>query len=370
MIKTTSSFRLEDILAKAYNQQILSKPEVIFLLSLKEKEKIAQLFHVAKSLRQRYFGSKVFLYSFIYFSTYCQNYCTFCSYRAPNTLCKRYRKTEEEIIEAACNSAESGVHLIDLTMGEDPFYHQRDRGFEFLVKLVERVKTETNLPVMISPGIVPKQVLIALAKAGADWYACYQETHNRQLFSQLRPNQSYDSRLLEKYFAKESGLLVEEGILTGVGESWVDVATSMEVMREIGAHQVRVMSFIPREGIPMSNWPSPPRIHEMIIIAVLRLLFPDRLIPASLDIDGIRGLRGRLEAGANVITSLVPPHTGLAGVCQAFLDIDDGYRTVRGVLPVLEKVGLRAATSEDYIQWVNNEKKSLIKKDVYDEVKK
>jgi len=37
------------------------------LLSLKEKEKIAQLFHVAKSLRQRYFGSKVFLYSFIYF---------------------------------------------------------------------------------------------------------------------------------------------------------------------------------------------------------------------------------------------------------------------------------------------------------------
>ena len=73
MAKTISSFKLEDVLEKAHDRQCLSKEETIFLLSLKEEEEINQLFHVARSLRQKYFGYKIFLYGFIYFSTYCRN---------------------------------------------------------------------------------------------------------------------------------------------------------------------------------------------------------------------------------------------------------------------------------------------------------
>ena len=73
----------------------------------------------------------------------------------------------------------------------------------------------------------------------------------------------------------------------------------------------------------------------MLTIAAMRLAMPDRFIPASLDVDGIAGLERRLEAGANVVTSIVPPTVGLAGVSQAELDIDEGYRTVHGVLPHL-----------------------------------
>ena len=361
MAKAISSLKLENVLQKAYDRQCLSKEETIFLLSLEEEEETNQLFHVARSLRQRYFGDKIFLYGFIYFSTYCRNQCAFCIYRASNSLCQRYRKSESETIDVARRLAESGVHLIDLTMGEDPLYYLHDDGFKSLVKLIGRVKEETGLPVMVSPGVVPKHVLVALADIGVDWYACYQETHNRQLFRYLRPNQSYDSRLEEKYFARELDLLVEEGILAGVGESRMDVVASMQAMRGLGAHQVRVMSFIPQRGSPMSSWPSPPRIYEMIIIAVLRLLFPDRLIPASLDIDGVEGLRERLKAGANVVTSLIPAHMGLAGVAQASLDIDGGYRTVKGVLPILEELGLGAAKVEDYCHWINRAKNGLVK---------
>lgn len=273
-------------------------------------------------------------------------------------------------MEIAQGLAESGVHLIDLTMGEDPFYYQQDDGFKSLVELIGKVKEETGLPVMVSPGVVPKRVLVALADMDIDWYACYQETHNRQLFRYLRPNQSYDSRLEEKYLARELGLLVEEGILAGVGESRIDVAASMQAMRDLGAYQVRVMSFIPQRGSPMSSWPSPPRIYEMIIIAVLRLLFPDRLIPASLDIDGVEGLQERLKAGANVVTSLIPAHMGLAGVAQASLDIDGGYRTVKGVLPVLEKLGLRVAKVEDYGHWIHRVKNGLVKQRICSGIEK
>ena len=75
----------------------------------------------------------------------------------------------------------------------------------------------------------------------------------------------------------------------------------------------------------------------------MRLAMPDRFIPASLDVDGIAGLERRLQAGANVVTSIVPPTVGLAGVSQAELDIDEGYRTVHRVLPHLERLGLRPA---------------------------
>ena len=73
-------------------------------------------------MRCREFGDGIFLYGFVYFSTYCRNDCNFCYYRSSNQLPERYRKSREEIIRTAVDLKESGVHLIDLTMGEDDYY--------------------------------------------------------------------------------------------------------------------------------------------------------------------------------------------------------------------------------------------------------
>lgn len=86
---------------------------------------------------------------------------------------------------------------------------------------------------------------------------------------------------------------------------------------------------------------------------------PDRLIPASLDVDGVEGLQARINAGANVITSLIPPQLGLAGVAQSTKDINEGYRTVQGIIPVLNQMGMRAASLEEYSCWILNEKEKL-----------
>ncbi len=79
---------------------------------------------------------------------------------------------------------------------------------------------------------------------------------------------------------------------------------------------------------------------------------PDRLIPATLDVDGINGLEPRIAAGANVVTSIVPPDLGLAGVSQSELDIDAGLRTAAEVSARLTALGLRAATAGEYAGWV------------------
>lgn len=207
---------------------------------------------------------------------------------------------------------------------------------------------------MVSPGVVPDEVLYKLAAAGASWYACYQETHNPVLFGTLRPGQSYAARLEKKHLARQLGLLTEEGLLCGVGESVEDIAESIEEMRNLEISQVRAMSFVPQKGTPIQSQKAPDSLRELMIIAILRLIFPDRLIPATLDVAGLAGLESRLAAGANGVTSLVPPGFGLAGVAQNSLDIAPARRTTRRILLELKKHGLRASSAEDYLNWVAN----------------
>jgi len=340
------------VLEKAERGDSLSRAEVIHLLSIHEEEELGALFAAARRVRDRYTGNKVFLYGFIYLSTYCRNDCNFCFYRRSNTESLRYRKSRGQIIEAARTLSDSGVHLIDLTTGEDPAYFVGD-GFSALAEIVASVRTATGLPVMISPGVVDERVLAILKEAGAAWYACYQETHSRSLFKAIRPGQDFDLRLDGKGVAQKLGLLTEEGILSGVGETAADVAESLAAMGELEADQVRVMSFVPQAGTPLSDRPPGGVQEEVKIIAVMRLLFPDRLIPASLDVGGLEGLESRLQAGANVVTSLVPPGEGFAGVAQRTLDIDEARRTVASVDAVLGACGLAAATQTEYRRWVD-----------------
>lgn len=349
-----------EILDKALFGEPLLREDVLHLLALEDDTDLRALFAAARRLRERHFGNAVFLYGFLYASTWCRNSCSFCGYRAANTVCRRYRKTDRQVVSAAAAMADSGVHLLDLTIGEDPVFHETPDGFERLLGLVEQVRRRTALPVMASFGVLSDRVLCRLGGSGAGWYACYQETHNEALFRLLRPGQSYDERLRTKYRAAESGLLIEEGILSGVGESLDDIVDSFEEMRRMGAHQVRVMNFVPQAGTPMEDHPPPAALRELVIIAVLRLLFPERLIPASLDVSGLAGLRGKLDAGANVVTSIVTPASEMVGVAQWTLDIHEGHRTVKAVMPVLKASGLTAARPGDYVSWMRAQRRGLL----------
>jgi methylornithine synthase len=358
MKKSDLQHRLNAILAKAIQEKHLNREEIVFLLGLREKSRIDAVFEAARELRSRYFGNRVFLYGCIYISTFCRNQCNFCYYRSGNPHPIHYRQKASDIVAAARSLADSGVHLIDLTMGEDPQFFQ-DQGFETFIEVIIAVRQATGLPVMVSPGVVTPDVLTDLMDAGAIWYACYQETHNRELFKRLRPGQSYADRMQIKALAGKLGFLTEEGLLCGVGESAGDIADSIEAMGSMDVSQMRAMTFVPQAGTPMRSRMRPESLREMMTIAVLRLVYPDRLIPATLDVAGLNGLQSRLEAGANVVTSLVPPGFGLAGVAQNSLDITDARRTTAGILPELEKLGIQSATTEDYFRWIDNRRRQI-----------
>lgn len=337
----------EAIVQRLRDGRMVSQEEIETLLSVRDPRSLDMLFSAARDVKERNFGNKVFFYGFVYFSTHCRNNCSFCFYRRSNTESLRYRKTDEEILSLSTSLADSGVHLIDLTMGEDPIIHKDDH-YRRLLDIVSMVDDAVDTPLMLSPGALPHDVFAPLRDAGTDWFACYQETHNRDLFQRLRPEQDYEFRLSQKRWARESGLLAEEGIMVGVGETMADRARSIMVMRDLGVDQIRAMTFVPQPNTPMADRGPSPYLDELITIAVMRLVHPTKLIPASLDVEGIAGLAPRLDAGANVITSIIPPLKGLAGVAQHELDIDDGGRSMENVECVLDELGVQKASRSDY----------------------
>jgi methylornithine synthase len=341
---------VRDLCNRALAGGELEEPELAALLAARDAAAEVVL-AAAREARSRAFGDAVFLYGFVYFSTYCRNECAFCFYRADNDESPRYRKSLDEVVAICRDLASSGVVLLDLTLGEDPVIHD-DPGYAGLIDLVAAVCEESGLPVMVSPGVVPDEVLAGLRECGADWYALYQETHTPELYEQLRTGQPFAARVAARSAARRAGLLVEDGILTGIGDTAADRARSIATMRTAAWEQVRVMSFVPQAGTPLADVEPVADEAELLTIATMRLTMPHALIPASLDVDGIRGLERRLNAGANVVTSIVPPTVGLAGVSQSELDIDEGNRTVAEVLPHLTRLGLHAASVDDYRAWL------------------
>jgi methylornithine synthase len=342
---------INETLDQARKGKELTNEEIVQLLSVRDEQSLGLLFDTAKEVKERNFGNKVFMYGFVYFSTYCRNNCSFCFYRSSNIDSLRYRKTNAEIVSLATALEETGVHLIDLTMGEDPLMHN-GQGYAPLLDIIRVVNQVVNVPIMVSPGVVPRNVFPEIAKAGADWFACYQETHNPQLFSTLRPKQDYRQRLMQKQWAKECGMLTEEGIMIGVGESITDRANSINIMKDIGVHQVRAMTFVPQCNTPMRAIKPTSQVEELVTLAVMRLVHQDKLIPASLDIEGLAGLQPRLDAGANVITSIIPPREGLAGVAQHELDIDAGNRSVEQIEEILRVLNIEKASNNDYNNFI------------------
>lgn len=328
-----------------FSRNDYSKEELLRVMESDDPELLQSLFSRARQIRKEVQGNKIFAYGFVYFTTYCRNNCNFCYYRNSNKI-ERYRKNKDEVLAISKSLIDSGVNLIDLTMGEDPQYHAED--FETVCQIIKEIKENYDTPVMISPGVVSHNIIDKFAEAGADFYALYQETHNRELYARMRVGQDYDTRMNAKLYAKEKGIYIEEGLLAGIGETNEDIADSLLTMGEIGARQVRVMSFIPQEGSPMENCRTPDRIEELKIIALMRLLYPNALIPASLDVDGIRGLRDRINAGANLITSIIPPKSGFMGVAHSTMDVDEGGRTVEEAASILNEMGLSIATKDEY----------------------
>lgn len=93
--------------------------------------------------------------------------------------------------------------------------------------------------------------------------------------------------------------------------------------------------------------------QELALMATLQMVMPKCLLPASLDVEGLDGLEARIKAGANVVTSIVPPRmrlgrSGLPNPGHRQLPARSTSRTGRAFI----RLKMRPASNETYTRWL------------------
>ncbi len=127
--------------------------------------RLEQLWFMANRVRERNVGESVFMRALVEFSNRCSRSCTYCGLRCENKEVGRYCMTENEILQCAQEAKASGCGTIVLQSGED-----WSMDFNWFLKVVTRIRTETDLAITASIGERTREELKSLKQAGADRY--------------------------------------------------------------------------------------------------------------------------------------------------------------------------------------------------------
>jgi len=230
----------------------------------------------AQRITRQYFGRTISLYAPLYLANYCENQCLYCGFSA-NLRIQR-EKLDPGQIETECAAlAGTGIQNILLLTGES----HRHTPVSYLLGAVEIAKKYfPSISIEVQP--MDMEEYRALAEAGVDGLAVYQETYDPVLYARLHPagrKRNYQYRLETPARAAQAGIRqISLGALLGLGDWQPDVEALFEHLSSLEKEYPGVdfsLSFprmLPVEG---AMQPSIVSDADMVrIICVARILFP------------------------------------------------------------------------------------------------
>jgi len=173
-----NSFSNEDV-KDALNKEYLSMKDFQALLSPKAINYLEEIAKKAKECRERYFGNSVYMFTPLYISNYCDNYCVYCGFNSYNKI-KRARLDFEQIETELKEIAKSGLEEILILTGESERYSNIGYIGE-ACKLAR--KYFNNVGVEIYPVNIRDYEY--LNSCGVDYVTIFQETYNNEKYKKL-----------------------------------------------------------------------------------------------------------------------------------------------------------------------------------------
>lgn len=261
----------------------------------------------AVSIANARFGSGIYVRGLLEISSYCRNNCFYCGLRHGNKSAKRYRLTDEAILSCCEYGYNLGLRTFVLQGGED--VHFSDERLEYLIKMIRSRCSQAAIT--LSLGERSKESYQKLFNAGARRYLLRHEAASEDLYRRLHPDKmSLNKRLSCIRNLKEIGYQVGMGMMIGApGQTIGNLIEDLFIMRSIEPHMIGVGPFIPHVSTPYANEESGDIKMTLIILSILRLMFPDALIPATTALSTL-DKTGRLQgilSGANVVMPNLSP---------------------------------------------------------------
>lgn len=266
-----------------------------------------ELFACADSRRREYYGDKVYIRGLIEFTNYCRNNCYYCGIRCGNNKVERYRLGKEEILSCCADGYELGFRTFVLQGGEDMYYSD-----EMMCDIISSIKKlYPDCAVTLSVGERSKETYQAYYDAGADRYLLRHETADEEHYKKLHPdNLSLENRKRCLFDLKEIGYQVGSGFMVGSPFQTTDsLIKDLRFLQELKPDMIGIGPYITHEDTPFAGYENGSYELTLRLVAILRLMFPYALIPATTALGTIHPL-GRelgLKAGANVVMPNLSP---------------------------------------------------------------
>ncbi len=176
------------LLDKARKGKGLTHREASVLLACEDTTLIAELFDIARNIKQDYYGNRIVLFAPLYLSNYCINGCTYCPYHRKNKTIARKKLTQEEIATEVRALQDMGHKRLAIELGEDPVHNPLEYVLECL-KTIYSIKHKNGAirRVNVNIAATTEENYRKLKEAEIGTYILFQETYHKQSYEKLHP---------------------------------------------------------------------------------------------------------------------------------------------------------------------------------------
>ena len=300
------------------NKKQLTQEEEESIKDLKEYLRVK-----AREKADKIFGKYVFMRGLIEFTNYCKNDCIYCGIRKSNKNAERYRLNKEDILSCCELGYEIGFRTFVLQGGEDPYYN-----INIMSDIVEAIKTKfPDCALTLSIGEKEEDYYKVLKEKEANRFLLRHETADNIHYSKLHPkDMSLDNRKECLRNLKKLGYQTGTGIMVGSPyQTLENIANDFVFMQEIKPEMIGIGPFLPHKDTPFANEKKGELELTLILISILRLIFPLALIPATTALGTIR--EGGREMGILHGSNVVMPNLSPMDVRKKYLLYNDKIAT-------------------------------------------
>ena len=285
----------------------LSEEEFAELIEARDEESAALLAERATAVRRAIYGDAVYTRGLIEISNICKNDCLYCGLRRGNAALERYRLAPEEILACAEEGHRLGFRTFVLQGGEDGYYTD-----EVLCGVVSELKARfPDSAVTLSMGERGRESYRRLFEAGTDRYLLRHETADAAHYARLHPPEmSFENRMRCLRDLRDIGYQVGCGFMVGSPHQTFDtLLADLQFIRSFRPHMVGIGPFIPAHDTPFAGEPKGSVQYTLRLLAIIRLLLPDVLLPATTALGTLhpQGRELGIQYGANVVMPNLSP---------------------------------------------------------------
>lgn len=298
---------LPRLIDRLEQNQVLNKEDFIRLIENHTPDTDEYLFQKADRLRQENYGNEIYIRGLIELTNYCKNDCIYCGIRRSNRNAQRYRLEPEDIMECCRTGYELGFRTFVLQGGEDGWYTD-----EKVCQILTAIKKGyPDCAVTLSLGERSRESYQAWFDAGADRYLLRHETATPEHYAKLHPPELSLARRMEcLHNLKEIGYQTGCGFMVGSPfQTAHHLAQDLLYIHELQPQMVGIGPFIPHHDTPFSKKPAGTVEDTLFYLAIIRLMLPKVLLPATTALGTIdpNGREKGVHAGANVIMPNLSP---------------------------------------------------------------